>query len=70
MTALPTKTSEGTIYEVFARFREPEMRHIGTVIAVNDDLAKIYADKLYDESGWREMTIVPRSEILTVVAVQ
>ena len=61
-------TPEGDIYEVFARFREKRLHHIGSVVAVDDDLAKMYAAKLYDECGWREMAIVKRSEIVTVIA--
>ena len=68
MTEPRTNTPEGDIYEVFARFREPNLHHIGSVVAADDDLAKLYAAKLYDEWGWREMTIVRRSEIVTVVA--
>lgn len=63
----PTETPEGTIYEVYARFREPGMHHLGTVIAVSDELARMYAAKLYDEWGWREMAIVPRAEIVSIV---
>lgn len=63
-----TETPEGHIYEVFARFREKRLHHIGSVIAVDDELAKMYAAKLYDEWGWREMAIVKRSQITTVIA--
>lgn len=63
-----TETPEGTIYEVFARFREDGMHHIGSVVAVDDELAKMYAAKLYDEWGWREMAIVPRAKIETIIA--
>jgi len=38
------------------------------VIAVNDDLAMMYASKLYDEWGWDEMAIAKRSAIVTVIA--
>ena len=62
------ETPEGQIYEVFARFREDGLRHIGSVIAMNDALAKMYAAKLYDEWGWREMAIVPRTKITTIIA--
>ena len=62
------RTPEGDIYEVFARFREPNLHHIGSVVATDDDLAKMYAAKLYDEWGWREMTVVKRAAIITVIA--
>ena len=69
MTTPPrTETPEGDIYEVFARFRERRLHHIGSVIAVDGELAKMYAAKLYDEWGWREMTIVKRADITTVIA--
>ena len=60
-------TPEGDIYEVFARFREKELHHIGSVIAKDDDLAKMYAAKLYDEWGWREMAIIKRANITQVL---
>lgn len=63
-----TSTPEGHIYEVFARFREPALKHIGSVVAMDDELAAMYAAKLYDEWGWREMIIVKRAEIVSVVA--
>lgn len=63
-----TETPEGHIYEVFARFREKRLHHIGSVVAIDDELAKLYAAKLYDEWGWREMAIVKRADITTVIA--
>lgn len=68
MTAPRTETPEGEIYEVFARFREKRLRHIGSVVARDDELAKMYAAKLYDEWGWREMAIVKRADVTTVIA--
>lgn len=68
MTESLKTTPEGQIYEVFARFREDGMHHIGSVVALNDELAKMYAAKLYDEWGWREMAIVPRTQIRTIIA--
>ena len=68
MAELRMITPEGNIYEVFARFREKELHHIGSVVATDDELAKMYAAKLYDEWGWREMAIVKRAEIVTVIA--
>ena len=69
MTTSPlTETPEGHVYEVFARFREKQLHHIGSVIAINDELAKMYAAKLYDEWGWREMAIVKRADITTIIA--
>lgn len=68
MTASRTETPEGSIYEVFARFRENRLHHIGSVVARDDELAKMYAAKLYDEWGWREMAIVKRSDVTIVIA--
>jgi 1,2-phenylacetyl-CoA epoxidase PaaB subunit len=64
------ETAEGDIYEVFARFKLDEpLHHIGNVIAATADLARMYAYTMYDEWGWSEMIIVPRREMVTVVAV-
>lgn len=68
MTPLRTDTPEGEIYEVFARFREKNLHHIGSVVAKDDELAKMYAAKLYDEWGWHEMAIVKRADVTTVIA--
>lgn len=68
MNDLPEKTSEGEVYEVFAKFKIDEpLHHVGNVIAVTVDLARMYAYTLYDEWGWSEMIIVPRREIKTLV---
>ncbi len=66
-TSQRIETPEGDIYEVFARFREKELHHIGTVVAQDGELAKMYAAKLYDEWGWREMAIVKRADVVTVI---
>lgn len=68
MTVPRLETPEGNIYEVFARFREKRLRHIGSVVSRDDELAKLYAAKLYDEWGWNELVIVRRAEITTVIA--
>jgi 1,2-phenylacetyl-CoA epoxidase PaaB subunit len=68
MTSPRTETPEGDIYEVFARFRERRLHHIGSVVARNDELAKMYAANLYDEWGWHEMAIVKRADVTTVIA--
>lgn len=55
------------VYEVFARkTREEPLRHIGYVNAMDDDLARVYAWKTYDEQNWFEMCVVPRARILPV----
>ncbi|MCA9739959.1 MAG: hypothetical protein H6695_11420 [Deferribacteres bacterium] len=66
-----TSTSEGKIYEVFAKFKKDEpLRNIGTVIAPECELAKMYAYKLYDEWTWSEMFLVERDKIRTVIEIQ
>jgi len=68
MSRLPEMTPEGDVYEVFARFNRNEpLHHIGNVIAVNRDLASVYAYTLYDEWGWSEMIIVPRQQIRALI---
>ena len=65
----PVKTAEGDVYEVFAKNKkEDTLHHVGSVIAITPDLARMYADRVYDEWSWREMIIVPRREIITLVA--
>jgi len=62
------QTPEGTVYEVFGHFREDGMHHLGSVIALNDEIAKVYADKLYDEWSWTEMAIIRRDRIKMIIA--
>ena len=53
------------VYEVFARkTRDEPLRHIGFINATDDDLARVYAWKTYDEQNWAEMCVIPRSAIL------
>ncbi len=57
----------GQVYEVFARRNhDEELKHIGSVNATDDDLAKAYAWTMYDEENWVEMCVVPRSAIVPV----
>ncbi len=66
--SVPTKTTDGDVYEVFAKFKKNEpLRNIGTVIASDIELAKVYAYKLYDEWTWSEMFIVPRDKIHNII---
>ena len=68
MSEQVTSTPEGDVYEVFAKFKTDDpLHHIGNVIAVSKELASMYAYTLYDEWGWSEMIIVPRTEIQTIV---
>ncbi len=55
------------VYEVFARkSRGKPLRHIGYLDAMDDELARVYAWKTYDEENWFEMCVVPRSAIIAV----
>jgi 1,2-phenylacetyl-CoA epoxidase PaaB subunit len=56
-----------TIYEVFARkSHDQELKHVGSVNATDDDLAKAYAWTVYDEETWVEMCVVPRTAVISV----
>ncbi len=68
MNAMPTRTPEGDVYEVFAKFKPDEaLHHVGNVIAADMDLARLYAYTLYDEWTWSEMIIVPREKIVRLI---
>jgi 1,2-phenylacetyl-CoA epoxidase PaaB subunit len=62
-----SKGSNGQVYEVFARkTHEDELKHVGSVNANDDDLAKAYAWTLYDEESWVEMCVVPRRAVIPI----
>ncbi len=55
------------VYDVFARKNRGEpLRHVGYVDALDDELARVYAWKTYDEENWFEMCVVPRTAIIPV----
>ncbi len=55
------------VYDVFARKdRGDQLVHIGYVDALDDETARIYAWKTYDEERWFEMCVVERSAIIPV----
>lgn len=55
------------VYDVFARKERGEsLAHIGYVDALDDETARVYAWKTYDEQNWFEMCIVRRSAIIPV----
>ena len=55
------------VYDVFARKRRGDvLYHVGYVDALDDEMAKVYAWKTYDEENWFEMCVVPRSAIIPV----
>ena len=54
-------------YEVLARSRRGDpLRHIGTLDAPSDDLARAYARWLYDEESWADVAVVRREYVLAV----
>lgn len=54
-------------YDVFARKgRGDPLQHIGYLDALDDELARVYAWKTYDEQSWFEMCVVPRAAIIAV----
>jgi|GEM_PF-1057269 len=63
-----TYTPEGRVYEVFGNFRDDGLHHLGSVIAISDALARMYAAKLYDEWTWTEMIVIRRDRIKTLIA--
>lgn len=55
------------VYEVFARkTHDEELKHVGSVNAADDELAKVYAWTMYDEENWVEMCVVPRKAVIQV----
>jgi 1,2-phenylacetyl-CoA epoxidase PaaB subunit len=55
------------VYEVFARkSHDEELKHVGSVNAADDELAKAYAWTVYDEERWVEMCVVPRRAVIPV----
>jgi hypothetical protein len=56
------------VWLVLARraYSEP-MCQVGTVEADDSELARVYAQSIYDEFAWIEMVLVPRETIVTVI---
>ena len=55
------------VYDVFARKgRGDQLVHIGYVDAFDDETAKVYAWKTYDEEKWFDMYVVERSAFVPV----
>jgi 1,2-phenylacetyl-CoA epoxidase PaaB subunit len=55
------------VYEVFARkTHDDELKHVGSVNAGDDELARIYAWSIYDEERWVEMCVVRRRALVSV----
>ena len=63
-----TALNETCIWHVYARRKYEEPLHeIGTIMADDIELAKVYARSIYDEFSWVEMVIMPRASIVTVI---
>jgi 1,2-phenylacetyl-CoA epoxidase PaaB subunit len=61
--------NETRVWQVYARQKYDEPLHeIGTIVADDVELAKVYARSIYDEFAWIEMTLIPRESIVTVIA--
>ena len=59
--------TRGEVYEVFARkAHDEELKHVGSVNASDDELAKAYAWAVYDEERWVEMCVVPRRAVIPI----
>jgi hypothetical protein len=56
------------VWLVLARraYNEP-LRQVGTVEADDIELAKVYAQSIYDEFAWIEMVLAPRETMVTVI---
>jgi hypothetical protein len=58
---------EETVYDVFAKKSRGEpLHHIGYLSALDDEMARIYAWKTYDEESWFEMCVVKRANVIPV----
>jgi hypothetical protein len=57
------------VWLVLARrtYTEP-LCQVGTVEADDIELARVYAQSIYDEFAWIEMALVPRETVVTVIA--
>ena len=57
------------VWLVLARraYTEP-LCQVGTVEADDVELARVYAQSIYDEFAWIEMALVPRETVVTVIA--
>ena len=54
-------------YDVFARKNRGEpLAHVGYVDALDDETARVYAWKTYDEENWFEMCVVRRDHVVPV----
>lgn len=55
-------------WDVFTRLeRGDDLKFIGSLWAVDEDMAKYYATSLYDERNWFEMKLVPKNTWVPVM---
>lgn len=57
------------VWIVLARrkYEEP-LYQVGTVTADDAEMAKLFAQSIYDEHPWIEMVVAPRDSVRTVIA--
>ncbi len=66
-SSVSSKSGLMSDWEVFARSELSDpIRHVGTVAADRPEDAEVFAWKLYDEWSWKEMFVVPRSEVVRI----
>jgi hypothetical protein len=59
--------SKKSVYYVFTRIkRGDDLTFVGSLDADDDNLAKIYANYIYDEEDWFEMFVVQKENFLGV----
>jgi hypothetical protein len=59
--------TEAVEYYLFTRIkRGDDLIQVGSFKAVNDDLARIYAQHIYDEEDWVEMQVVRKDAFIKV----
>lgn len=57
------------VWLVFARRRyEEALYQVGTVTADDPEMARLFAQSIYDEHPWIEMIVTPRDQAHTVIA--
>ncbi|MBS4214334.1 hypothetical protein [Neobacillus rhizophilus] len=62
-----TKKSQRHEYFLFTRInRGDDLIQVGSLLAENADLAKIYAQHIYDEETWVEMQVVRKDHLIEV----
>ncbi|SEA21663.1 hypothetical protein SAMN05421743_103206 [Thalassobacillus cyri] len=60
-------SSEGNDYFLFTRIkRGDDLVQVGSFRAGSDELAKVYAQRIYDEEDWVEMHLVKNSDLIPV----